>query len=100
MPLFVVAVFFSAFLLFQIQPLIGRYILPWFGGAPAVWTTCLLTFQLLLVAGYCYAHSIIVHLAPRRQVLLHIVLMAGTLLLLPITPSNTWKSLEHAQPAL
>src|ERR1700685_3802105 len=54
--LFPVTIFLSAFLLFQVQPLIGRYILPWFGGGPAVWTSCLLFFQACLLAGYAYAH--------------------------------------------
>src|SRR5579862_7651271 len=54
--LFPITIFLSAFLLFQMQPMIGRYILPWFGGGPAVWTTCLLFFQACLLAGYAYAH--------------------------------------------
>jgi hypothetical protein len=58
MVLYAVTVFLSAFLLFQVQPLIGRYALPWFGGSPAVWTTCLLFFQALLFAGYLYAHAL------------------------------------------
>src|ERR1700683_3334531 len=54
--LFPVTIFLSAFLLFQLQPMMGRYILPWFGGGPAVWTGCLLFFQTCLLAGYAYAH--------------------------------------------
>ena len=50
-------IFLSAFLLFQVQPLIGKFILPWFGGSPAVWTTCMLFFQVLLLGGYAYAHA-------------------------------------------
>ena len=49
-------IFLSAFLLFQVQPLVSKYILPWFGGSPAVWTTCMLFFQTLLFGGYAYAH--------------------------------------------
>ena len=56
--LFAFTIFLSAFLLFQVQPLMGKYILPWFGGAPAVWTTCMLFFQALLLAGYGYAHGL------------------------------------------
>ncbi|NNE92654.1 MAG: hypothetical protein HKN23_13490, partial [Verrucomicrobiales bacterium] len=52
MPAFVFAIFLSAFLLFQVQPIIARYILPWYGGSPAVWTTCMLCFQVGLLAGY------------------------------------------------
>jgi hypothetical protein len=51
-----VTIFLSAFLLFQVQPMIGRYVLPWFGGGPAVWTNCMLFFQAVLLAGYAYAH--------------------------------------------
>jgi len=53
---FAVTIFLSAFLLFQVQPLIARYILPWFGGTPAVWTTSMLFFQVMLLGGYGYAH--------------------------------------------
>ena len=56
MSAYVVAVFLSSFLVFLVQPLVGKYILPWFGGSPGVWTTCLLFFQLMLVADYNYAH--------------------------------------------
>ncbi len=58
-PLFALTIFLSAFLLFQLQPMMGKYILPWFGGAPAVWTTCMLFFQALLVVGYGYAHGLV-----------------------------------------
>jgi hypothetical protein len=50
--LFPVTIFLSAFLLFEVQPMIGRYVLPWFGGGPAVWTNCMLFFQTMLLAGY------------------------------------------------
>lgn len=55
--IYAVTVFVSAFLLFQVQPLISRRILPWFGGSPAVWTTCMLFFQCVLFLGYAYAHA-------------------------------------------
>ena len=61
------AIFLSAFLLFQVQPLIGKFVLPWFGGTPSVWTTCMLFFQLLLFVGYAYAHLTTRWLAPRSQ---------------------------------
>src|SRR6267143_1332541 len=66
-------IFVSAFLLFQIQPLISKAILPWFGGTPAVWTVCLLFFQSLLFAGYAYAHFTNAWLRPGRQAALHIL---------------------------
>ena len=67
----------SSLLLFLVQPLIARLILPWFGGSAAVWTTCMLFFQSLLLAGYAYAHASSDRLAPRTQALLHIALLAA-----------------------
>ena len=69
---FAVTIFLSAFLLFQVQPLIGRYVLPWFGGTPAVWTCCMLIFQAMLLGGYAYAHLISIRLSDRGQGLLHL----------------------------
>src|SRR6266567_4144940 len=66
-------IFTSAFLLFQIQPMISKAILPWFGGTPAVWTVCLLFFQSLLFAGYAYAHFTNAWLRPGRQAAVHIL---------------------------
>ena len=60
-------IFLSSFLLFLVQPLIARQILPWFGGTAAVWTTCMLFFQTLLLAGYAYAHGANALLKPRTQ---------------------------------
>jgi len=103
---FPIAVFFGAFLLFQIQPLIGKYFLPWFGGAPAVWTTCLMFFQLLLLGGYTYAH-LMQRFAPRRQVIIHLTLLglavlAGISLYFvwgsPILPSVEWRPEHDGQP--
>jgi hypothetical protein len=84
-------IFTSAFLLFQVQPLIGKYILPWFGGSPAVWTTCMLVFQVLLFGGYAYAHLTTRYLQPRHQGYLHVALLVLALLTLPITPDPSWK---------
>ena len=80
-------IFLSAFLLFAVQPMIGKIILPWFGGSAAVWSTCLLFFQAALLGGYLYAHWSTRHLNPRRQAILHIVLMGVSLALLPVLPS-------------
>jgi SAM-dependent methyltransferase len=88
---FALSIFTGAFLLFQVQPLIGKYILPWFGGGPGVWTTCLLFFQTLLLGGYAYAHFTSTRLTPKRQAMVHLALLALALLLLPITPADTWK---------
>ena len=98
MPLYALTVFVSAFLLFQVQPLIARYILPWFGGGPAVWTASMLFFQMLLLAGYAYAHLSIVRLKARTQVTVHLVLLAAALTQLPITPSDALKPTEVAHP--
>jgi hypothetical protein len=82
-------VFISAFLLFLVQPLIARCILPRFGGSPGVWTACLLFFQVLLTAGYGYAHLLAVRCARRTQAAVTLALLLLTLALLPITPSNS-----------
>ena len=79
-------VFVGAFLLFQVQPLIGKYILPWFGGSVEVWTACLLFFQALLLGGYAYAHLSVRYFGTRVQAAIHVVLIGGALLQLPITP--------------
>lgn len=91
MPPFALSIFLGAFLLFAVQPLVGKYILPWFGGGPSIWTTCLLFFQTVLLGGYLYAHFSTKYLKPRRQVLLHLGLLVLAVALLPITPANTWK---------
>lgn len=100
-------VFLSAFLLFWVQLLLGKYILPWFGGTPAVWTTCMLFFQVGLLGGYTYAHVIVSRLGPRAQGFLHAgLLLAGVLLLAwltmewgsPITPGANWKPRTGDQP--
>lgn len=75
-------IFTSAFLLFQIQPMISKAILPWFGGTPAVWTVCLLFFQSLLFAGYAYAHFTHAWLSPGRQAALHVLVLIASLALL------------------
>ena len=97
---FALTIFTGAFLLFQVQPLIGKYILPWFGGGPGVWTTCLLFFQTLLLGGYAYAHFSSTRLKPRGQVILHGVLLALSLAVLPITPSESWKTSIDGDPNL
>jgi hypothetical protein len=104
---FPVTVFLSAFLLFQIQPLISRYILPWFGGSPAVWSAAMLFFQVVLLAGYAYAHR----LSPRtrRQMIFHPVLLAASVLVLvittlvwgaPLLPGSAWKPPDASVPFL
>ena len=98
MVLYGATMFLSAFLLFLIQPLIGKYILPWFGGTPAVWTTCLLFFQVLLLLGYSYADVLASRFPLRRQAGLHLFLILTTLFTLPIIPSQAWKPLDGGSP--
>lgn len=100
MPQYALAIGLGAFLLFLVQPLIGRFILPWFGGGPGVWTTCLLFFQVSLFVGYAYAHGVVRWLSPRRQMWTHLALLVAALALLPIIPGDTWKPPDAGQPAL
>ena len=109
MILFAFSIFLSAFLLFQIQPMIGKFILPWFGGTPAVWSTLMLFFQVLLTGGYAYAYWLVERVTPRRQFILHTVLIALAVLILillsvvwtsPITPDASWKPDDVNSPVL
>src|SRR5579872_7488577 len=100
MAIYSLTIFLSAFLLFQVQPLIGKFILPWFGGLPSVWTTCMLFFQVLLFGGYLYAHLLNRYLAPRWQSIVHGVLLAVACVMLPIVPSETWKPTGTEDPTL
>ena len=93
-------IFLSAFLLFQVQPIIGKIVLPWFGGSAAAWTVCMLFFQLTLLLGYLYSHLSSRYLAPRRQAWLHAGLLLAAALTLPIIPGNGWKPSPGDDPAL
>jgi len=96
--LYAVTIFLSAFLLFQVQPIIGKCILPWFGGGAAVWTACMLFFQTVLLAGYAYAHVVRTRLSDRGQAVVHLALLAAALVLLSIVPSATWKPEAAGDP--
>lgn len=95
-----VTIFVSAFLLFQIQPLISKYILPWFGGTPAVWTTAMLFFQSALLVGYGYAHFMSARISIRRQTLVHCVVLLIAAVTLPIIPASSWKPTGNEAPVL
>jgi spermidine synthase len=95
--LFAATIFLSAFLLFQVQPLIAKMILPWFGGTAAVWTVCMLFFQLLLLAGYVYAHACARLRAPRQR-FLHIALLLLAAATLPLAASAAWKPAGGEDP--
>lgn len=98
MLLYALTIFLSAFLLFQIEPIIAKSIVPWFGGSAAVWTTCLLFFQLVLLGGYLYAHGTIRYLQPKAQARLHIGLLALSLLALHVLPRANWKPTGAEEP--
>jgi len=100
MILYAVAIFLSAFLLFQVQPLIAKIILPWFGGSAAVWSAAMVFFQVVLLAGYAYAHFVIRHLREKLQAVVHIALLAISCALLPILPSARWQPSEAGDPTL
>jgi hypothetical protein len=95
---YALTIFLSAFLLFLVQPLIGKYILPWFGGTPAVWTTCMLFFQVLLLGGYAYAHLLADRVTPRKQGTIHLILLALSLVSLPIAPKEFLKPTGSESP--
>ncbi|MFZ9439825.1 MAG: hypothetical protein ACO260_05945, partial [Hylemonella sp.] len=94
---FASTVFLSAFLLFQIQPIVGKMILPWFGGSSSVWSVCIVFFQAALLLGYAYVHWLHEKLAPRQQLRLHMALLLASLLALPVAADPSWKgaALEH-----
>jgi hypothetical protein len=99
MILYALAIFLSAFLLFQVQPVIAKVILPWFGGSAAVWSTCMLFFQAVLLLGYVYAHWLYHRVRGRGQAWLHNALLAASLLALPILPNPRWRSAAAGDPS-
>jgi SAM-dependent methyltransferase len=99
MLLYAATIFISAFLLFLVQPVMAKQILPWFGGSANVWTTCLVFFQTALLAGYAYADAMVHRLAPRTQVKMHSLLLLGSLMLLPIVPAASWKPTGEENPS-
>lgn len=107
MGFYIVNIFLSAFLLFQIQPMIAKYILPWFGGTPMVWSTVQMYFQVLLTGGYAYAHWIIGRSRVARREVIHVGLLLlalaqivalGFLWDSPITPDLSWRPGSHSFP--
>ncbi|MBV9622430.1 MAG: hypothetical protein JOZ14_00450, partial [Acidobacteria bacterium] len=102
-------IFLSAFLLFQVQLILGKFFLPWFGGTPAMWTTCMFFFQTLLLGGYIYAHAISRLMAARWQAIIHVITLlatAATFLLSaarwhsPLLPDASWKPSGPNHPVL
>jgi len=97
--LYAATIFVSAFLLFLVQPIMAKQILPWFGGAASVWTTCLVFFQATLLAGYAYSDLVVHRLRPRTQIIAHSVLLALSLAVLPIVPATHWKPTGVEDPS-
>ena len=85
------AIFMGALLLFLVEPLIAKMILPWFGGAAGVWIVCLLFFQAALLGGYLYAHLLTTRVDSAWQWRVHLLLLLVSLFFLPIIPSEGWK---------
>jgi SAM-dependent methyltransferase len=90
----------SSFLLFLVQPILAKQILPWFGGSAGAWTVCLMFFQFVLLLGYGYAHLLTQRLPGPRQFVLHIVLLLASCLFLPIIPGSFWQPGQGSEPAL
>lgn len=99
-PIYLATLVLGAFLLFLVQPIMGKFILPWFGGGPSVWTTCLLFFQTVLLAGYAYAHALTSKLRPRAQCAAHLAALGIALAFLPIVPNEAWKPAPETAPTL
>ncbi len=98
MTIYAATIFVSAFILFLVQPLMAKQILPWFGGSAAVWTTCMVFFQVALLVGYAYADASIRWFKPRTQVIVHGALVVLSLAALPIIPDTAWKPLGDEDP--
>ncbi|MCC6533422.1 MAG: fused MFS/spermidine synthase [Burkholderiales bacterium] len=100
MILYASTIFLGAFLLFLVQPIMAKQILPWFGGSAAVWATCMVFFQVMLLAGYAYADWTTRRMAPKTQVRLHVGLLVLSLLLMPIIPDSAWKPTGEENPSV
>jgi hypothetical protein len=100
MPLHAATIFLSAFLLFLVQPLLAKQILPWFGGAAIVWTLCMVFFQLVLLLGYTYAHWLTRHVPGRTQAIVHIALLLLAVAFLPLAPDPSWKPAGDDNPVV
>jgi hypothetical protein len=98
--LFASTLFVSAALLFLVQPLLARMVLPLLGGAPAVWNTCMVFFQAALLAGYAYAHAAPAWLGVRRHAVLHLGLLLLPLLVLPLRLPGWWPNPDDFHPII
>jgi len=100
MVVFATTVFLSAFLLFQIQPIVAKMILPWFGGSSSVWSTCIVFFQSVLLLGYGYVHWLHEKISRDRQPLVHAALLIISLVTLPVAADASWKGMTLDYPSL
>lgn len=98
MPLHAATIFLSAFLLFLVQPILAKQILPWYGGTAVVWTTCMVFFQFALLVGYAYSHWVTRLRSPRRLAVIHVALLVASLAILPIIPAEAWKPSGEGNP--
>ncbi len=98
LPVFAFTLFISATLLFSIQPMFTKMVLPLLGGTPAVWNTAMMFFQAALLAGYAYAHLTTRLLGTKRQAILHLALMIVALVTLPVVASDTWQPPANSNP--
>jgi hypothetical protein len=98
--IFYPVIFLSAFLLFLVQPLIAKQILPWFGGSSAVWTTCMVFFQTVLLIGYSYADWLPRQFNLKKQALVHAVILLLSILSLPILANVRWQPQGTEAPIL
>src|SRR5947209_8820144 len=95
---FAATLFASASLLFTIEPMVGKMILPLLGGTPAVWNTCMVFFQAVLLLGYAYAHATTAWLGERRQAVLHLALLVAPFLVLPVVIDKSWAPEGEGNP--
>ena len=104
MLVYAITIFISAFLLFQVQPMIAKIILPWFGGGAAVWSTCMMFFQIVLLLGYLYSHATTRYMKPKAQAILHSILLLISLgllvILIQLPGSSGWKPIDEKTPLL
>src|SRR5262249_1341915 len=96
--LFAATLLLNALLLFLIQPIVARMLLPYLGGAPAVWNTCMVFYQAMLLGGYCYAHLTTRWLGARRQTILHLILLLSAVFIFPCgcRPAARWAAYSTA----
>jgi hypothetical protein len=90
----------SAFLLFLVQPLVTKIILPWFGGSAAVWSAALMFFQTSVLVGYGYAYWLTRRVQPLKQFFVHAALLLASCAVLPILPSPDWRPPDGSNPTL